>query len=113
MLVKRFRAAQQRRQLGRQPIVERYPLRQERLLFGKLRKLRRRRHPQIMMMIAATLLRGGVVMIVIMLMVMIAAGVRGVKAFPTMIERHMHAGTEPGEQHKHCDKLAEFFHEAH
>jgi hypothetical protein len=30
-----------------------------------------------------------------------------------MIERHMHAGTEPGEQHKHCDKLAEFFHEAH
>ena len=103
MLVQRISAAQQSREFHEQPVIDRHPLRREELLVSRLGKLRRGHHAEVVMMVLA--ITGRRLVIVMMLAMLRLSDVRA-ERLPAMLQRHMRAGTEPGEQHQRRDELA-------
>ena len=102
MLVRHVGPAQQSREFRQQTVVNRHPLRREKLLLGSLGKLRRRHRAEIVMMLIFTGRRRVVVM---MITVLRRVEMRA-ENLPAVLQRDVRTGTEPGEQHQRRDKLA-------
>lgn len=102
MLVRHLSPTQQSHEFSQQSVVDRHPLRREKLLLGCLGELRRRRHPEVVMMLV---LAGRRCVIVMMITVLRLLEMR-TENLPAMLQRNVRAGTEPGEQHERRDELA-------
>jgi len=102
MLVPSVNFTQQGRKLRHQPIANGNPLRREKLLLRGFGELRRHHCAQVVMMVVLTRCRLFIVMVTAML------GFTDMRAelLAAMLQRHVRAGTEPGEQHECRDELA-------
>ena len=103
MLVPRVSPTQRSRKLGHQPLVNGHPLRREKLLPGGLGELRRRHRAQVVMMMVV--LTGRRLLIVMEPAMHRFTDMRA-EHLAAMLQRHMRAGTKPGEQHERRDELA-------